>query len=218
MKTFSSWGEVVQTIASIAGISVIFLSHGNSVFSWVALTVFCVGVVVSAGHLLIAFGLLDKYRINWQGKATVPIADPAVAVAPVSWGNLEIEDARQDKSLHWPLKIRLVLRNDAATSMDIGSIDWISHIDGAQLHVNADLGIGWYYQVEKFPDGSKTNSWQQETRQASVHPGGVFRLWVGLSTTHKWTDLNRMREQKKLGTIVLPVAANGKQFQATIRL
>lgn len=62
----------------------------------------------------------------------------------------------------------------------------------AQLQVDASGHVGF-----------KFNAGEVESLDATVQPGQIFRLWIGLSSNYDFGKLYERRRSKTLGVLVL---------------
>jgi hypothetical protein len=122
---------------------------------------------------------------------------------PVSVRHVDIADGRGGNPLNWPLKAYIKLHNDSADAVEISNADWIANSQQAQLHLSPTEGIGWKFRVK-----------DQESRSTIVPAGQDFEMWWGLNANYQFDDVQKKRDGKTLGTLVIYGKISGRNCEA----
>lgn len=156
------------------------------------------------GLAVLAVLYAATFAFNWD----LPLARGRAE--PVAVRSVTIEDGRAaEPPLNWPLKLRITLHNEIAEAIEVGRADWVTGMHGAQLYRNPVQGFRCLYQVEQTPDGAERDAWQNEADQVAVPGRAKFRMWVGVDPSQDPNVLRRLHDERRLGTLVLPVTVGG---------
>ncbi len=87
-------------------------------------------------------------------------------------------------------------------------------------YVEAMREFGYAYRLEESVHSWRQNKWRtskdgkaDEQKELYVEPDSTFKIWIGLNPMVPHDVLEKRRAANGLGTLILPVIIDGKQYE-----
>jgi hypothetical protein len=114
-------------------------------------------------------------------------------------------DATNDARVVFKSKIRVQLKNNTGTEIEVSNPSW--KVDAADVPLQVPAHNFKVLQLET-SQGWHSDAWAKEDFTIAVPPGAVFRLWFGLHQAFGVDELRRRHEGQLLGRLNLQVKIN----------
>jgi hypothetical protein len=124
----------------------------------------------------------------------------------------EVAEVFDAPTVTYKNKIRVVLTNSSADEIQVWTPVW----DEASSEVKCQWPLGTSLQTAG-PRGWLKDDWLEEQSCLRVAPNSVFRCWIGL-TPPVGESIERRIPQQKNGTLIFPIKAGNKLFEARVKI
>lgn len=108
----------------------------------------------------------------------------------------------------YPRKLRVYFRENVGDSINVGRATWFQESVGIQK----GQPFGCHYELEK------AGAWINEGPEKTVAENRRMRLYVGLDASIAEDDLQRLMNEKRLGTLMIPAEVSGVKLILKIKL
>jgi hypothetical protein len=113
-------------------------------------------------------------------------------------------------------KLRVVVRNDGDTELILKPARWQTNTGDIGILPRKEGLLLWETEGSK---GWENGDWQGECPGAvRMLPGAVLRAYIGLQPSTEKVEVRRRHEIRRLGTLIIPFEADGRDEERRIRL
>lgn len=176
------------------------LLKGMHTITYTPSLVLAVALVISATMRLIA-PLLSRAKSDTQG---LPVN------AKIVLKTTTLDQRSTDPTINYKAKLRAVFTNESEQAIHVRPLSWITGPDD----VPVQYPLGFRYQVEEHLGSWKSGRFnKQELKDVAVNPGWSFIVYVGLDQSVSHSELDKRRNTRRLGTLIIPFEAGGQVYR-----
>lgn len=214
MAWFSTRGQVLQTVVAIVG--VVF----SGVKAWPDIRnsrLFSGGAIYF--YFLAALLCLILWNLYRLASAYRPVTtqleqnDKPTKEREIVKSEIVLIDTTNDPKIVYKNKLRCILKNVSDSTISVHRVAWLTTKDGA----GTQTPFAAMFQRETSLGSWQNQQWnKQELEEIDVQPGWTFRVWIGLDSTASRDWLEKKKNTKQLGTLLLPISIANQSYKVEI--